>query len=379
MKKAAALFLCFLLVVLFAVPAFSLEYHDTSDAVSVLLMEAKTGTVLFEKNADQPLPPASVTKVMTILLILEAIDAGKINTADTVTVSDYAAGMGGSQVYLKAGETMTVDELLKSVVVASANDAAVALAEYLCGSEASFVARMNERAGELGMKNTVFKNTNGLDDSDEGHLTSARDIALMSREVLKHELIFRYSTIWMDSIRNGAFGLTNTNRLIRFYPGANGLKTGSTQKAGFCISATAMRDELQLIAVIMGASSRDGRNACAVSLFDYGFANYTYCRFAGGNPDPIPIRGGETSCLCAEYAPFEIVLEKGKEKDVRSEITLQTDLHAPICTGDCVGTVTYSTADGVIGEVPVIACEEIKAITFGGILRQMLGKVTAFS
>ena len=221
------------------------------EAKSVILMEAETGEILYEMNADQPLPPASVTKIMTILLVMEAIDNGKIMLTDNVNISNTAANMGGSQVYLKVGEQMTVDELLKCVVVASANDAAAALAEYCSGSIEAFVIKMNEKAKELGMVNTHFENTNGLDDTTENHVTSARDIAIMSKELLKHEKIFDYTTIWRDTIRNGAFELTNTNRLIRYYKGSTGLKTGSTSKAGFCISATAERNGLHLIAVIM--------------------------------------------------------------------------------------------------------------------------------
>lgn len=231
----------------------AVEYGKKVDAVSAILMEAGSGTVLYEQNADEPLPPASVTKTMTMLLVLEAIDTGKISLDDMVPVSENAASMGGSQVFLAPGETMSVSDLLKSMIVASANDAAVALAEYVCGSEEAFVARMNERAKELGCKNTHFENPTGLDDTATSHTMSARDIAIISREVISHELVFNYSTLWMDTIRGGAFGLTNTNRLIRFYKGATGLKTGSTAKAKFCISATAERGGLTLIAVIMAA------------------------------------------------------------------------------------------------------------------------------
>ncbi|MGN1347111.1 MAG: D-alanyl-D-alanine carboxypeptidase family protein, partial [Eubacteriales bacterium] len=223
------------------------------NADSAVLMDTATGTVLYAKNADRALPPASVTKIMTLLLFMEEVDAGNISLEEEITVSEYAASMGGSQVYLEPGETMKAEEMLKCVIIASANDAAVALAEKVAGSEEAFVNRMNERAAELGMNNTHFENVTGLDDDTTKHLSSAYDIALMSRELLKHETITKYSTIWMDSIRDGAFGLTNTNRLIRFYNGATGLKTGSTSKAGFCISATAKRDGLHLIAVIMGA------------------------------------------------------------------------------------------------------------------------------
>ena len=231
---------------------------------SCILTEASTGMVLYEYNPDENLPPASVTKIMTLLVVMDAIDDGKLGWDEMVQTSEYAASMGGSQVFLKVGEEMSVSDMVKCVVVSSANDAAVALAEKVAGTEENFVAKMNERAKELGMTNTVFKNTNGLDDTDEGHLTSARDIAIMSRELItKHPKILEFSSIWMDTIRNGAFGLTNTNRLIRFYRGANGLKTGSTSKAKFCVSATAERDGMELIAVIMAADTRDARNEAA--------------------------------------------------------------------------------------------------------------------
>ncbi|MBQ4091597.1 MAG: D-alanyl-D-alanine carboxypeptidase, partial [Clostridia bacterium] len=248
------------------------------DCKSAILLDAKTGAVLFEQNADEALPPASVTKIMTLLLVMEAIEAGKIKLDDTVVTSAHAASMGGSQIYLKEGEQMSVEDMLKSVVISSANDAACALAEFVSGSEEAFVRQMNERAAELGMKNTTFENTNGLDDTAQNHLTSARDIAIMSRELIKHEKILEYSSIWMDTVRGGTFGLTNTNRLVRYYRGCTGLKTGSTSKAGFCISATAERDGVSLICVIMGAETRDIRNGLATRLLDYGFANYeVYC------------------------------------------------------------------------------------------------------
>lgn len=241
---------------------------------SAILMEATTGTVLYRQNAAEAMPPASVTKIMTLLLLMEALDAEVIRIDDTVTVSANAASMGGSQVYLKEGEQMKLEDLLKSVVIASANDAAVALAEHLYGSVATFVGYMNDRARQLGMEHTHFENVTGLDDTAVDHLTTAEDIAVMSRELIRHRAILQYSSVWMDSIRDGAFGLTNTNRLVRFYPGCTGLKTGSTAKAGFCVSVTAEREGLSLICVIMGAESRDIRNAAAVSLLDWGFAGY---------------------------------------------------------------------------------------------------------
>ena len=231
------------------------------DCKSAVLMEASTGKILYQKDPEKAMPPASVTKIMTLLLVMECIDAGTLAWEDTVTASAHAASMGGSQIYLKEGEQMTARDLIKSVVIASANDAAVALAEHTYGSEEAFVGRMNDRATELCMTATHFENTNGLDDTAQNHVTSAGDIAIMSRELIKHTEILEFSSTWMDTIRNGQFGLTNTNRLVRFYRGCNGLKTGSTAKAGFCVSVTAEREGMTLICVIMGAENRDIRNA----------------------------------------------------------------------------------------------------------------------
>ena len=276
---------------------------------AAILMDAATGKVLYEQNADEALPPASVTKIMTLLLVMEAVDDGRIALSDTVTVSAHAASMGGSQVYLKEGETMCVEEMLKCVVIASANDCAVALAEFVAGSEEAFVAAMNARAAELGMMNTKFENTNGLDDTATAHLTSARDIAIMSRALIAHPKILEYSGIWMDTIRDGAFGLTNTNRLVRFYPGCTGLKTGSTAKAKFCISATAERDGLSLICVIMAADTRDIRNAAATQLLDFGFANYAAYHGEAGER-VLPVRGGTDAACKVTFAPFDAVVPK---------------------------------------------------------------------
>ena len=279
LRYAACLLLSVIMVfgsIGFTAYAEEKEYPSLSlNCRSAVLMEASTGEILYASNENEALPPASVTKVMTLLLVMEAIEEKKINYTDMVSASEHACSMGGSQIYLEAGEQMSVEDLLKSVVIASANDAAVTLAEYVAGTEEAFVEMMNKKAAELGMENTFFENTNGLDDTTEKHLTSAKDIAIMSRELIKYPKITEYSSIWMDTVRNGEFGLTNTNRLVRFYKGCTGLKTGSTSKAGFCISATAERDGLSLIAVIMGSPSRDERNAAAVNLLNYGFSNFT--------------------------------------------------------------------------------------------------------
>lgn len=344
------------------------------DTPSYILIEASTGRVLCEKNADQALPPASVTKVMTLLLVMEAIDSGTIKLTDMVPVSEEAAGKGGSQIYLEVGEEMTVDEMLKSVIVASANDAAVALAELIAGSEEAFVDRMNARAAELGMTNTHFENATGLDDSVQNHVTSARDISTMSRELMKHKKIFDYTTIWMDTVRGGAFGLTNTNRLIRFYNGANGLKTGSTSKAKFCISATALRDNMQLIAVIMAAPSRDIRNECAKKLLDYGFANYAYLTRESGSAGSVKVLGGISSELATIYDSFGTVVEKSSGSKLDSNIQLPETVAAPIKAGDVIGRIEYSLGGVPLGEVDIKAAENVDKISFFGVLGRLAEK-----
>ncbi len=343
------------------------------EAKSIILIEAATGKVLCEYEADLRLAPASVTKIMTVLLVAEEIEKGTLKLTDIVQVSDNASHMGGSQVYLKAGEEMSVEDLLKSVIIASANDAATALAERVAGSVEGFVERMNTRASELGMSNTVFENPTGLDDSTVDHKTTARDISLMSRELMKHEFILNYTTIWMDSIRNGAFGLTNTNRLIRFYSGANGLKTGSTSKAGFCISAAAKRDGMQLIAVIMGAPNRDIRNEIAKKLLDYGFANYKYLCMEAGETEPIKVLGGVSDSCRLMYEKFDIVLDKSEAaKGVVSSVNLPEFISAPIKVGDVIGSIDYKLGDETVGSVKIVAVESVEKISYIGLLKRMI-------
>lgn len=338
---------------------------------SAILMDAATGAVLFEQNADEALPPASVTKVMTLLLVMEALEAGKVSLSDAVPVSAHAAGMGGSQVYLKEGETLSLEEMLKCVVIASANDCAVALAEYVAGSEEAFVAGMNKRAAELGMRNTHFENTNGLDDTVENHVTSARDIAIMSRALISYPKILEYSGIWMDSIRDGAFGLTNTNRLVRFYPGCTGLKTGSTARAGFCISATAEREGLSLIAVIMAAPTRDERNAAAAKLFDFGFASYTTFR-AEGFHEVRPVLGGVTGEAEISADEFVATVPKGRTGDVRAALEVPEALSAPLLAGDAVGEVVYTLDGARLGAATVRVTQGVEKMSFGVMFLRLL-------
>ncbi len=331
---------------------------------SAVLMEASTGQILYEQNPAEAMPPASVTKIMTLLLVMECMDAGTLKWEDTVTASAHAASMGGSQIFLKEGEQMTARDMIKSVVIASANDAAVALAEHTYGSEEAFVRRMNERAAELGMTATHFENTNGLDDTAQNHVTSAKDIAIMSRELIKHKEILEYSSTWMDTIRNGAFGLTNTNRLVRFYRGCNGLKTGSTAKAGFCISVTAEREGMTLICVIMGAESRDIRNAAAQKLLDWGFATYGLFTTEAGALDPLRITGGERDGVRLTYPRFTAVLPKADMSAVEHSVTLPESLPAPIRAGEAVGKITYTCKGQTIGEVAIAATETVEKISF---------------
>ena len=346
-------------------------------APSCILMEASTGLVLYEENADEALPPASVTKIMTLLLVMEAVDDGRLDWEDMVTTSEYAASRGGSQVYLEAGEEMPVWEMVKCVVVASANDAAVALAEAIAGSEEAFVSMMNARAAELGMTSTHFENTNGLDDDTESHVTSARDIAIMSRELItKHPKILEYSSIWMDTIRNGEFGLTNTNRLIRFYRGANGLKTGSTAKAKFCISATAERDGMQLIAVIMASPSRDERNESAKKLLDYGFANWEVASLEPEPLDDLVLNGGVYPTLPIKYEDSQLVLKKGSAAKLTKNLVLPETIPAPVAAGDEVGKIEYLLDGEVVATLPIVAAEDRDRIGFGEVLSRFLRALT---
>ena len=332
---------------------------------SALLMDVATGTVLYESNSHEKLAPASVTKVMTMLLVMEAIDSGKIGWNDSVTASAAAAAKGGSQVYLKEGETMTVEEMLKSIAVSSANDCACAMAEHLAGSEAAFVEQMNARAAELGMTDTHFVNCTGLDDAPEasGHRTCAYDIALMSRELMKnHPDIKKFTTIWMDSVRGGSFGLSNTNKMIRFYNGATGLKTGFTSGAGYCLSATAQREGMELIAVVMGAASSQERfNACRTML-DHGFASYALIQpeLADG-PADVPVRLGKQETVSVRLAgPEQMLIDKQQRQSVTMQIQLEECVTAPVSQGQRLGTMTVKAGEQILNQIPLVASEAVE-------------------
>ncbi len=377
MKKLALLLALSLLLPLVGPQARAVNLEIP--AKSAVLMDIATGTVLYEQNAHEALAPASVTKVMTLLLIMEAVDSGKIHWEDTVTASEAAAAKGGSQIYLKPGETMTVTDMVKSIAVSSANDCACAMAEHLAGSEEGFVEQMNRRAKELGMEDTHFVNCTGLDDDDKAkeHLTSAYDIALMSRELMKnHPNIQKFTTIWMDTVRDGAFGLANTNKLIRFYAGATGLKTGFTQNAGFCLSATAEREGLGLVAVVMGAPSSKDRFAGCKSLLDYGFANYALVRPTVEETAAVPVKLGKQNTVSAEPAEIpEFLIDKSQRGQVTTQVTLEEQVEAPVSKGQRLGTMTVRAGDQVLHEIPMIAAQGVERLTFWDLFSRLLGRM----
>ena len=346
---------------------------------SALLMDVETGTVLYEKNAHEKLSPASVTKVMTMLLIMEAIDSGKIGWNDMVTVSESAAAKGGSQIYLKVGEQMSVTDMLKSIAVSSANDCACAMAEHIAGSEAAFVEMMNRRAKELGMNDTNFVNCTGLDDGDAAvnHKTSAYDIALMSRELLKnHPDITKFTTIWMDSIRNGEFGLSNTNKMVRFYSGCTGLKTGFTRGAGYCLSSSAQREGLQLIAVVMGCETSQKRFAACKALLDYGFANFALIQPELPENASVPVKlGVESSVKAIPSGDGQMLIDKGQKNLVTTEVTLDEEVTAPVSQGQKLGTLTIKAGDKILAEIPMVAETGVEKITFWQMYKKLLRKV----
>ncbi|MCY1714285.1 D-alanyl-D-alanine carboxypeptidase family protein [Caproiciproducens galactitolivorans] len=369
-KKLSA---CFLVVTMLVsvLPVRAAALADTEvKAPSALLMESQTGKVLYEKNAHEKRPCASITKVMTLLLVMEALDSGKIKLTDTVSASEHAASMGGSDIWLKPGETMTVDDMLKATVVASANDAAVALAEYVSGSEDEFLQQMNKKAKQLGMNDTCFKNCNGLD--EDGHVTSAYDVAVMSRELIKHKKIYDYSKIWIENIRGGKTQLVNTNKLLKSYRGITGLKTGTTGKAGSCISATAERDNVQLISVILGASNTKERFSSAGTLLDYGFANWAVTTPALPKEalKPVNVVNGMNSKVeTTAETGGNILVPKGKTNEIQYSVTLNENVTAPVKKGQIVGKIVYKMGNEVLKECPICTKNSVEQITFGSVFR----------
>ncbi len=342
-------------------------------AKSAILLEPNTMQILYESNSDEKLAPASITKIMSLLLIVEAIDAGHLKTEDIITASEYACSMGGSQIWLEPGEQMSVDDLLKACFIASANDATVALAEAVAGSEESFVVMMNERAAQLGMRNTTFKNTTGLD--AEGHLTTAHDVAIMSAELIKHEIVKRYSTVWMDSLRDGKSELVNTNKLVRFYEGCTGLKTGTTSSAGYCLSATAERDGLSLVAVVMRGDTSADRFEAARKLLNYGFANYSFSYIEYKSDVPINVRvEGGTQDTVELYADggLNTLLKKSSKGSITQNIQLPEYVTAPINEGDTIGCVYVNSGETQLGVINLKAKCAVQKLSFGFTLKMLL-------
>lgn len=382
MKKILSLFMAAVMLAAICMPAFAQGKETPVEikAKSAVLMDASTGRVLMKHNEKEKVYPASVTKIMPLLLVCEAIDSGKISLSDVVTASGTAASKGGSQIWLKEGEQMTVDELLKATAVYSANDACTALGEYIAGSDEAFVKMLNDRASQLGMTDTYFENCTGLDDTTENHLTTAMDVAIMSRELLKHEIITNYTTIWMDSLRNGETELVNTNKLIRFYQGATGLKTGTTSKAGCCVSASAKREGTHLIAVVMGSDNSTDRFETAKAMLNWGFANYSTVTPAIDESliPEVGIVGGVTESIKPKIPQANpVLIEKGREGDITQEVDLAVDVAAPVEQGQVLGTVTFRLGDEVIGEYKLTAPDAVSKLTFGIVFRRILKAIAS--
>lgn len=371
LKRLFAVLLAVVIIGASAVSAGALGEGDIS-APAAVLMDADTGKILYEKNAHEQRACASITKVMTLTLVMEAVDSGKIHMDDVVTASAHAASMGGSDIWLEEGEQMTVDDMIKATAVASANDAAVALAEFICGTEDDFVAAMNEKAKALGMDDTTFMNCNGLD--EEGHITSAYDVALMSRELIKHEKIFDYTNIWLDSLRGGETQIVNTNKLLRSYDGITGLKTGTTGEAGACISATAERNGLSLIGVVLGADSGKERFRDAATLLDYGFANFESIELGLEEElAPITVEGGmedEVSISCEGVTGLTV--PKGEGKGITQTVDIPESLTAPVRKGDIVGRVVFTLNGEELASFDVTANDDVEEKSFGSVLNLLL-------
>ena len=377
-KKIVSFILVFILICSVTMIKPSALSEKELTAPSAILIEPTTKKVLFEHNSHEKRPCASVTKVMTLLLIMEAIEEGKITYEEMVTSSQRASSMGGSDIWLEEGEQMSVDDMIKAIVVASANDASVAMAEHICGTEEEFINKMNQRAKELGMNDTTFKNCNGLD--EDGHLTSAYDVAIMSAELIKHEKIFDYTSIWMDSLRNGKTQIVNTNKLLKTYKGITGLKTGTTNEAGCCMSASATRDGLSLIAVVLGCKTGTERFKDCATLLDYGFANYKYQLLS--SPDEISkeieVKGGMQKSIELSYnINGGFVLPKGSDSSLEYKITLPEYLEAPVKKGDKIGKVTYTTGKEELASFDIIAKNETEEINFGSVFNLLYNALIA--
>lgn len=384
MKKIISLFLAAAMLFACLLPASAQEAAAEKPPVEIkakaaVLMDVSTGKILISHNEHEQLYPASVTKIMPLLLFMEAIAQGKMNLADTVTASPTAAAKGGSQIWLKEGEQMTVDELLRACAIASANDACEALGEHLAGSEEGFVAMLNERAGQLGMKDTHFDNCTGLDDTTDTHLTSAHDVAIMSAELLRYELIQKYTTVWMDSLRNGATELVNTNKLVRFYNGTTGLKTGTTSKAGCCVSASAQREGTHLVAVVMGSSNSDDRFGTAKAMLNWGFANYESVtpQIDTSLMTDVSVIGGCEETITPRYEqPEPILIRKGDFEKVKQEVELCVDVTAPVEKGQRLGTVRFKLGDEILGEYPLFSGKAVDELKLFEVIRRLFSSLS---
>lgn len=375
-KAIISAVLCISLLLPSAIPVAALG-DDSVSAPSAVLMEASTGKIVYEKNSHEQRPCASVTKVMTLLLVFEAIDRGKLSLEDTITASEHAASMGGSDIWLENGETMSADDMIKATVVASANDAAVALAEHLSGSEDAFVEQMNNRAKELGMNDTVFKNCNGLD--EEGHVTSANDVAIMSRELTKHEKIFDYTSIWLDNLRDGKTQIVNTNKLLKTYNGITGLKTGTTDDAGCCMSATATRGDVSLISVVLGCESGKQRFADAAALMDYGFANIAVkeLKIPEEMPQSLDVVGGMEKTVDLQCdVDSNVVVDKSADADIKTELDLPENLEAPVEENQVVGSLKF-TVNGETKIFDITARQQVEETSFGSIFNVVYNSLLA--
>lgn len=374
MKRVLAAVAAMISLLAVTISASAAELGEIS-AKSAILTTAD-GQVLFEQNADEVHPPASVTKIMTMLLTMEAIDSGKVSLDDLVTASAHAAEMGGSQIYLKEGEQMTLHDMLKSIAVASANDAAVAVAEFLGGSEDAFVSMMNEKAKELGCTGTTFVNPNGLDTDGEQTKTTARDLSLISQELLKHEKILEYTSIWMDTVRDGTFGLANTNKMLRLYDGMIGLKTGYTSTAGYCISAAAEREGMRLIAVVLGEPDKESRNSDVSAMLNYGFANYAMTGILeeGQKLNSVPVEMGMQDSVSTKLEDDSaILLEKSGAEGIKREITLADSVQAPVKAGDKLGEIVLKNGKKEIARRNIIAAKSVERKSVSAIYRDLLG------
>ncbi len=383
MKKIIACLLAAFAVIIFPLQCFAepevAEKNDTIEdyAKSSILMCADTGDIIYEKNAYEHLSPASVTKIMSILLVLEAIDSGKISLEDEVPAGENSVKMGGSQIWLELGEKMTVNELFKAVVVASANDACTALGEYIAGSSQAFVKLMNEKAQSLGLENTCFENCTGLDDTIKNHYSCAYDLAVIAREVLKHDLIYNYSTIWLDYLRNGKTELNNTNKLVNKYDGINGLKTGTTSKAGFCVCATAEREDMNLIAVVLGADTSEHRFQTASNLLDFGFAEYAVVapQIDEAQITPVKIKNGKVKSVVPIYNQTDKLLVKKGDINIIYTYEIEDSVSAPVENGAELGEISIKNGDDVIKTITLVSPKAIEKISFNYILIEMLRNI----